>query len=238
MVVKCNDFVSLIGCGDMLSYPLFFSIESLQESCRITGEANGCHEGRAAGHHGCRLIIWDGDQRLDNGAHYNWDASTAKKNFISQIDNEIQRRPDFNWRKIDLVFFPVCANFHYYLVVYWMKKNTIEIIDNNKPHKNMDPFEKYDIDIGLMSGPQARRKKDCGVYLMRHMETYVGKKGSEWDIGFSARSVKIPHILRGRYCYTMISSIYNNQRSPMLQLAHDWIEANMDKLLELNNKYT
>ncbi|KAG6399685.1 hypothetical protein SASPL_141166 [Salvia splendens] len=97
----------------------------------------------------------------------------AKKNFISQIDNEIQRRPDFTWRKID-----------------W------------------------------------------------HMETYVGKKGSEWDIGFSARSVKIPHILRGRYCYTMISSIYNNQRSPMLQLAHDWIEANMDKLLELNNKYT
>ncbi|KAG6423729.1 hypothetical protein SASPL_114132 [Salvia splendens] len=66
-------------------------------------------------------------------------------------------------------------------------------------------------------------------------ETYVGKKGSEWDIGFSARGVKIPHTLRGRYCYTMISSIYNNQRSPMLQLAHDWIEANMDKLLELNN---
>ncbi|KAG6424268.1 hypothetical protein SASPL_114683 [Salvia splendens] len=147
----------------------------------------------------------------------NWDGSTAKKNFISQIDNEIQRRPDFNWREIDLVFFPVCANFHYYLIVYWMKKNTIEIIDNNKPHKAMDPFEKYDIDVGLM--------------------TYVGKKGSEWDIGFSRRSVKIPQILRGRYCYTMISSIYNSQRSPMLQLAHDWMEVNMEKLLELNNKY-
>ncbi|KAG6392562.1 hypothetical protein SASPL_146786 [Salvia splendens] len=165
------------------------------------------------------------------------------------------------------VFFPVCANFHYYLVVYWMKKNTIEIIDNSKPHKDMDPFEKYDIDIGLMKDmfeayfiekkmlniseninksalnflhlewATSTNKKDCGVYLMRHMETYVGKKGSKWDIGFSARSVKIPQILRGRYCYTMISSIYNNQRSPMLQLAHDWMEANMEKLLELNNKY-
>ncbi|KAG6410893.1 hypothetical protein SASPL_128966 [Salvia splendens] len=197
----------------------------------------------------------------------NWDGSTAKKNFISQIDNEIQRRPDFNWREIDLVFFPVCANFHYYLVVYWVKKNTIEVIDNNKPHKAMDPFEKYDIDIGLMKDmfeayfiekkildisenvnkssinflplewATSTNNKDCGVYLMRHMETYVGKKGSEWDIGFSGRSVKIPQILRGRYCYTMISSIYNNQRSPMLQLAHDWMEANMEKLLELNNKY-
>ncbi|KAG6425865.1 hypothetical protein SASPL_110071 [Salvia splendens] len=206
----------------------------------------------------------------------NWDASKARKNFISQIDNEIQRRPDFNWREIDLVitshndiyiFFPVCANFHYYLVVYWMKKNTIEIIDNSKPHKDIDPFEKYDIDIGLMKDmfevyfiekkmlniseninksslnflhlewATSTNKKDCGVYLMRHMETYVGKKGSKWDIGFSARSVKIPQILRGRYCYTMISSIYNNQRSPMLQLAHDWMEANMEKLLELNNKY-
>ncbi|KAG6392635.1 hypothetical protein SASPL_146859 [Salvia splendens] len=149
------------------------------------------------------------------------------------------------------VFFPVCANFHYYLAVYWMKKNTIEIIDNNKPHKAMDPFEKYDIDIGLIKDmfeayfiekkmldisenvnkssinflplewATSTNNKDCGVYLMRYMETYVGKKGSEWDIGFSGRSVKIPQILRGRYCYTMISSIYNNQRSPMLQLAHD-----------------
>ncbi|KAG6397755.1 hypothetical protein SASPL_144216 [Salvia splendens] len=165
------------------------------------------------------------------------------------------------------VFFPVCANFHYYLVVYWMKKNTIEIIDNNKPHKAMDPFEKYDIDIGLMKDmfeayfiekkmldnsenvnkssinflplewAISTNNKDCGVYLMRHMETYVGKKGSEWDIGFFGRSVKIPQILRGRYCYRMISSIYNNQRSPMLQLAHDWMEANIEKLLELNNKY-
>ncbi|KAG6416385.1 hypothetical protein SASPL_123814 [Salvia splendens] len=163
----------------------------------------------------------------------NWDASKARKNFISQIDNEIQRRPDFNWREIDLVitshndiyvFFPVCANFHYYLVVYWMKKNTIEIIDNSKPHKDMDPFEKYDIDIGLMKDmfeayfiekkmlniseninksslnflhlewATSTNKKDCGVYLMRHMETYVGKKGSKWDIGFSARSVKIPQM--------------------------------------------
>lgn len=79
--------------------------------------------------------------------------------------------------------------------------------------------------------------KDCGVYLMRHMETYVGKKGSDWDIGFSARSLKIIQILRGRYCCTMIASIYNNQRSAMLQLAHDWMEANMDKLYKLNNKY-
>ncbi|KAG6433579.1 hypothetical protein SASPL_105193 [Salvia splendens] len=34
--------------------------------------------------------------------------------------------------------------------------------------------------------------------LIMELKTYVGKKGSEWDIGFSARGVKIPHILRGR----------------------------------------
>ena len=33
----------------------------------------------------------------------NWDALTAKTNFISQINNEVERRPNFNWRKIDLV---------------------------------------------------------------------------------------------------------------------------------------
>ncbi|KAG6389403.1 hypothetical protein SASPL_150871 [Salvia splendens] len=107
------------------------------------------------------------------------------------------------------VFFPVCANDHYYLVVFWMKKNTIEIIDNSKPPKDMDALEKYGIDIGLMKDmfeayfkeknlldisenikksalnvlplewAISTNKKDCGVYLMRHMETYVGKKGSE-----------------------------------------------------------
>ncbi|KAG6387267.1 hypothetical protein SASPL_152454 [Salvia splendens] len=165
------------------------------------------------------------------------------------------------------VFFPVCANNHYYLVVFWMKKNTIEIIDNSKPPKDMDPLEKYGIDIGLMKDmfeayfiqknlldiseninksalnvlplelATSTNKKDCGLYLMRHMETYVGKKGSEWVIGFSSRSINILQVLRGRYCYTLIASCYNNQRLPMLQLANEWIEANMDKMLGLNDKY-
>ena len=48
------------------------------------------------------------------------------------------------------VFFPVCADNHYYLVVYWMKKNIIDIIDNIKPLKDTDPLKNYDIDIGLL----------------------------------------------------------------------------------------
>lgn len=32
-----------------------------------------------------------------------WDASTATKNFIAHVDNEIKKRPDLNWREIDLV---------------------------------------------------------------------------------------------------------------------------------------
>ncbi|XP_042063183.1 uncharacterized protein LOC121807062 [Salvia splendens] len=81
--------------------------------------------------------------------------SSAKKNFISQIDNEIQRRPDFNWREIDLLschagLLPSSCKFPLLSCSILDEEKTIEIIDNSKPHKNMDPFEKYDIDIGLM----------------------------------------------------------------------------------------
>ncbi|KAG6421575.1 hypothetical protein SASPL_118132 [Salvia splendens] len=30
MVVKCNDFVPLIGCGDMLYYPLFSALNAFK----------------------------------------------------------------------------------------------------------------------------------------------------------------------------------------------------------------
>ena len=79
--------------------------------------------------------------------------------------------------------------------------------------------------------------KDCGVYLMRHMETYVGKKDSEWNVGFSAHNIKILQVLRGRYCYNLIESSYNNQRVPILEVADAWMEENKHRLNSLNNKY-
>ncbi|KAG6394826.1 hypothetical protein SASPL_145416 [Salvia splendens] len=112
---------------------------------------------------------------------------------------------------------------------YFIEKKMLDISENiNKSSINFLPLE----------WATSKNKEGLWCLFDEAHGDLSWQKGSEWNIGFSVRSVKIPHILRGRYCYTMILSIYNNQRSPMLQLAHDWIKANMDKFLELNNKYT
>ncbi|KAG6403122.1 hypothetical protein SASPL_135339 [Salvia splendens] len=48
------------------------------------------------------------------------------------------------------VFFPVFTCGYYYLVVFWMKINKIEIIDSVKPPKDKDPLEKYNLDVGIL----------------------------------------------------------------------------------------
>ena len=114
------------------------------------------------------------------------------------------------------------------LEAYYKKKNLLEIFEN---------INKSYIDILSLKWARSSNIKDCGVYLMRHMETYVGKKDSEWNVGFSAHNIKILQVLRGRYCYNLIASSYNNQRVPILEVADAWMEENKHKLNSLNNKY-
>ena len=40
---------------------------------------------------------------------------------------------------------------------------------------------------------------DCGVYLMRHMETFFGDKDKDWDCRFTARGNKNVEMLRIKF---------------------------------------
>ncbi|XP_042052357.1 uncharacterized protein LOC121797734 [Salvia splendens] len=148
-----------------------------------------------------------------------------------------------------------------------MKINKIEIIDSVKPPKGKDPLENYSIEVGILkdmfeayfkekniSGlsenikkspykvvpldwATSTNKEDSGIYLMRHMETYFGRKGREWNIGFSPRGTKILQILRGRYCEAMLTSRSNKKCMDMVRVADDWMTANKHRLPELQKKF-
>ncbi|KAI3708808.1 hypothetical protein L2E82_38279 [Cichorium intybus] len=110
-----------------------------------------------------------------------------------------------------LVFFPVIDIEHYYLVVFDFKKHDCVIIDNinskesdegkygNIPYDLKILFTLYVDELNHKKANHIKRAKpmsgcmkwttkynsiDCGVFLMRHMETYKGEDLDKWDIGF------------------------------------------------------
>ncbi|KAI3751014.1 hypothetical protein L2E82_22004 [Cichorium intybus] len=112
-----------------------------------------------------------------------------------------------------LVFFPVIDIEHYYLIVFDFKKHDCVIIDNinseesdevkygNIPYDLKILFTLYVDELNHKKANRIKRAKpmsgcmewttkynniDCGVFLMRHMETYKGEDLDKWDIGFEA----------------------------------------------------
>ncbi|XP_042003712.1 uncharacterized protein LOC121752669 [Salvia splendens] len=162
-----------------------------------------------------------------------WNTLQSKNNFMSRIDQETSRIQDFDWRKVDLVFFPVFTSGYYYLVkdmfeAYFKEKNISELSQNIKK----SPYKVVPLDWATSTN-----KEDSGIYLMRHMETYFGRKEKEWNIGFSQRGTKILQILRGRYCEAMLTSRSNKKYMDMVRVADDWMIANKHRLPELQNKF-
>ena len=48
--------------------------------------------------------------------------------------------------------------------------------------------------------------EDCGVFLMRHMETYKGEREGCWNCGLKKSSSGVLQSLRAKYCSTKAST--------------------------------
>ncbi|CAI9285881.1 unnamed protein product [Lactuca saligna] len=152
------------------------------------------------------------------------------------------------------VFFPVVRSAHIFVIVFNLKKPSIEILDNSavegdyegkygvimKPLKNL--FVRYFEEINHpranaiskesikpqrleMSWRTVKNKVDCGVFAMRHMETYMGKPLSKWKPGLhkeSAVQQTILEKLRQRYAYIMLTSEINMLKAKVLDLAEKY----------------
>lgn len=136
------------------------------------------------------------------------------KRFVDLMNEHIRKYElCTNFNDIDLVFFPVIDIEHYYLIVFDFKKHDCVIIDNinseesdevkygNIPYDLKILFTLYVDELNHKKANRIKRAKpmsgcmewttkynniDCGVFLMRHMETYKGEDLDKWDIGFEA----------------------------------------------------
>ncbi|KAJ9543619.1 hypothetical protein OSB04_023326 [Centaurea solstitialis] len=132
--------------------------------------------------------------------------------FRSNLVSEANGSDDIiNMRSFDMVFFPILQGRHYFCVVFNLKKNTVDILDNIEKKDNVDMYDNAISDLkhlfvhhlNVIEHPAAETLErvnvrllemkwqtkgnfvDCGVFLMRHMETYMGGGVRGWFTGLT-----------------------------------------------------
>ncbi|KAJ9536518.1 hypothetical protein OSB04_un000312 [Centaurea solstitialis] len=184
------------------------------------------------------------------------------KIFKSNIRSALNENADLmNLRKYDLIFFPILQSQHFYLIVYNLKNPNILVIDNMSinvsieskygilPHKMNELFVQY---IRFVSHPKAeiiaqiRPKKhimrwcnmenqvDCGIFVMRHMETYKGEDMESWNCGLDTDYKKQKNQidrLRNKYAAKMLLSTNNIHKGRVIDEMDSF-----DQLDETNKK--
>ncbi|KAL4591856.1 hypothetical protein LXL04_004830 [Taraxacum kok-saghyz] len=173
------------------------------------------------------------------------------KLFETRVNTHLDNYPDFGDILIsDLVFFPVLQSEHFYLIVFNIKRIECAVIDNSLVDVPMDakygsaPLDMVDFFTRYMSSrnhPKAQKfknmlpcrfympwmtkknKVDCGVFVMRHMETYKGEKMEKWDASLELECESLQeqlNELRWKYVTKMLLSDMN--------LLKEYVEGKMD----------
>ncbi|KAK9078728.1 hypothetical protein SSX86_002785 [Deinandra increscens subsp. villosa] len=136
------------------------------------------------------------------------DESIMLKEFTSNMNELLRKERLKDITEHDMVIVPMIQSHHFYMVSFNLKEAKAVIIDNSaskeyeakyqgNPEKLKITFEKY---LESISHPKAKSFKkstlkrlemdwrtennhiDCGIFLMRHMETYLGI--DDWNCGF------------------------------------------------------
>ncbi|KAK9075777.1 hypothetical protein SSX86_004106 [Deinandra increscens subsp. villosa] len=159
---------------------------------------------------------------------------------------------------IDLVFIPIVCGEHYYLMCFNMKTHTVEVIDSIKSpkknyktwpqkmriafvdflisigHKEWEEFKSATIDYVDMPWKTQKNFIDCGIFLMRHMETYFGDL-KKWKSELSEEKNQNDELkdLRCKYVAKLLTSDINLQNASIVQEMKNFLKMNDDSRMIL-----
>uniref|UniRef100_A0A164Y8A6 Ubiquitin-like protease family profile domain-containing protein n=1 Tax=Daucus carota subsp. sativus TaxID=79200 RepID=A0A164Y8A6_DAUCS len=203
-------------------------------------------------------ILWDivnSEQHDDNMVFFKWKSVFACKIdfmslnlerwmnqvFVENIEDTM-RLYDVRLEDLSMIFFPMIASNHHYVVVYDLRSPSMEILDNRRSdrtllqlygdqidvlHKHFTMFlnkKKASKSIDYFSIVPERLEMewqtvyndvDCGVFVMHHMGTYFGGGTSSWDAKIKKESyeqVMQLNDLRQDMLHTILTS-NNNEKS-------------------------
>ncbi|GJR82869.1 ulp1 protease family, C-terminal catalytic domain-containing protein, partial [Tanacetum coccineum] len=155
-------------------------------------------------------------------------------------------------QNFQMVFFPVCHEYHIYLICVDFNKGSIHLIDNSSngtDHKNQrykgipqaiikvfvqylyhvkhakaEAIEKAKITRMSMKWRTKHNYTDCGVFTMLHMESYLGAEG-EWKCGLAKESKQQDeqlNSLRSKFAAKIILSEFNLLRKKFMKLVQEF----------------
>ncbi|KAK1359313.1 hypothetical protein POM88_043787 [Heracleum sosnowskyi] len=155
----------------------------------------------------------------------------------------------------DMVFFPIHQGTHHYLICYDIKHPSWDIIDNiaywndietmygGVPFSLHTLFVKFLRDENISCWKEVAALKpafvemewqtkengvDCGIFVMRHMETYMGGRGNPWTGRLPSEKVQKHQLekLRKIYCHQILTSSLNEKREEIMNVAYKSLKNN------------
>nr|GMD66194.1 uncharacterized protein LOC109153584 [Ipomoea batatas] len=160
----------------------------------------------------------------------NTEQSSYQTDFEQCLDTEINNVGKLDISDAQLIFFGIYRHNHFYILCYNFTTSMLEIIDNRPLPKGMRIQQKYadspkvlntafseylmkrghtslaekipklPVELVKMNWRTADNKTDCGLYCMRHMETYMGNP--QWKCGFTPKNPNDPYLASLRALYT------------------------------------
>ncbi|XP_021773036.1 uncharacterized protein LOC110736998 isoform X3 [Chenopodium quinoa] len=170
--------------------------------------------------------------------------------FKARLSDEMKNSKITTFDKVNLVFFPVPAYYHYYLFCINFTKKILEVIDNRKLQRHISFKSKYEDfpqtflkafaqflnETQAGNGNSVKEFKivtkqmpwrnndnitDCGVYAPKHMESYEGQ--DDWKIGVNKKPLQRDEIakLRMEFCGKIVLSEENTCREKVVDAAKE-----------------
>ncbi|KAJ9541396.1 hypothetical protein OSB04_027902 [Centaurea solstitialis] len=192
------------------------------------------------------------DQERNNALFWN--------NFVEFLERNGQIE---DLKKFDLVFFPVVSSVHYFLICFNLKEGKTQVIDNSAVDvsfsakygnfpialrkvfvnvlKQLDDERVKKLNRGKpkrekMSWRTLRNKVDCAVFMMIHMETYMGQDVKDWYCGLANEgSTQKSQLLNLRHKYVgrMLLSDLNIKKNLVIEGMGKFAEYPMQKQKEI-----
>nr|GMD60601.1 uncharacterized protein LOC109189836 [Ipomoea batatas] len=161
--------------------------------------------------------------------------------FSKALEADLALSPYTHWKDVRLLFFPMLHSSHFYLLCVDFVSWRLEIIDNSTkcpntslkygpiPDNLLLLLSRYFLSLTQvakskwclhfvskrmnMKWRDANNTIDCGVYLMRHMESYAGQSVTDWDCGLVKGDQAALDRFRMKYIREICTTNINSHRT-------------------------
>nr|GMD34450.1 uncharacterized protein LOC109175178 [Ipomoea batatas] len=107
----------------------------------------------------------------------------------------------------------------YGVVPATLKKFFSMFLGSLKSSYKAEKVKKLKIKRMRMPWRDAHNKVDCGIFLMRHLETFIGQTVDEWDSGLQKDNKTQLNNLRIKYFTALVTSDLNKHKGRNIQQA-------------------